>query len=211
MIANAMKTPLLERGKDFDTGQVGVEMQFMSSADLVTVTIDGVIWKIAGFVFDSRVGTDPDQETVAAVSETLERWADCAKRRDIGGALRLATPHGLAWLYDPEDKFRGSFAPGDDQYSISYGPVAWLTRGIDAPPPAEYHVIDMRVLPDGRVGLVMIEKPWATFNDPTGASLWLFEQAADGTYLIDGIIGRLILAYPDQDRIEPLPTVITIE
>jgi hypothetical protein len=130
------------------------------------------------------------------IAATLGVFTTCAYTSNTAGARRLFTDQGLAWLDAP-----------DDFYAAEESPAQWLRdpkgSGESAMP---LEIIDARLLPDGRIGIVVVDQRIGPDNYAP-ISLWFMFQR-EGTWYIDGIVGNLL--YVPSYILEPTPTTILI-
>lgn len=114
------------------------------------------------------VGTPADAETVAGIQETVDGMTACARVGNLGGVAAYYTP----------------------DYSLRPGPASALWYSGYPMVSSEVPVMsrDLRVLPDGRVGMVVTDGLISREIGQNEGRLYLFAQQPDGRWLIDEIV-----------------------
>lgn len=125
--------------------------------------------------FVPPAGTPADAATVAGVTATAEELFACYNANDLARVVALFT----------DDYLRRSFAAE----GVTADALRLFAAPPEARPAAEWEAIsvrDVRLLPDGRVGALLVGRNPAT-DPPDFADFTVFVER-DGRYLIDDVV-----------------------
>jgi hypothetical protein len=131
-----------------------------------------------------------------AIAKTVTAFQACALAHDRIGAQRLFTSLGLSWMFAPSDPF-----------AAEKSPAQWLRNSTSSGNPATpLEIIDARLLPDGRIGIVVVDQAVGP-EYLAQSSLW-FMIEKEGSWYIDGIIGFQFYVPPRYPTLTPTPMLI---